>query len=577
MVKSKPKRHRSSPDQTHDKNTKKMCQKKLTDFLEGNGGNDKSAPDENNLISHDHGSVCLMENRVACDLEPELVTDNDKTKEENQENIEDENDENDGRIDGTDDDTDDTDDTIQDEDEDEEEDEGEEDKEDEGVENEVVLEKANCSTNVSNETSDHLSIQSQENDTINAEGTVQIDRSKYKNQHTDQTRQDSHQKKKKSTKNNEQNRNIEEILQQILMRQENIQKSINNIESKLSMHENKQIQIEKRMKMMTDSHDTMVNTIKTLEDRLNQIERKQRERNLRLVGIREERGEDCYAILYDIMYHMNLNPNIETAHRTGRRQGHYPRHIIFRVSRIEDKYSILENQRQLFGKDFFFVEDLTKSDYEKKKALKPQMDKARREGKRWTFRNGNLYINEHETINQSRNRTRYQPTRFRNSSEKPQSTTANMMNTRQQYYSQKIDEDWRNKQRQQHHSNQNTLNNVIVEAEIHQVPRQFAERPVNDQPTDVHTHNLVACNVMEQQKAFPETIPEARHQAPSNYRQTPPSTTFWQQERLQNHSQQHNLSASISHSPPMHQPNTPASITMTSPIYNDRIIPQQIQ
>ena len=61
--------------------------------------------------------------------------------------------------------------------------------------------------------------------------------------------------------------------------------------------------------------------------------------------------------------------------------------------KLQDKIEILWRQREgLKNKSYFFVDDLTTHDYKIKQSLKPEIEKAKREGKRWLFRDGQLFI-----------------------------------------------------------------------------------------------------------------------------------------------------------------------------------------
>ena len=188
-------------------------------------------------------------------------------------------------------------------------------------------------------------------------------------------------------------RNVLEMLGQILNTQETLQKTVTNIETQIIKQREQQRNIVMNIETISMSQESMKQQITHLEIKLNDLERKQRERNIRLIGFPEKRNEDCYDILYNICHQMNVNPNIEAAHRTGKRHiGNRPRHMIFRVQNIEDKYRILRYQKYIQDREFFFVEDLTKMDYETKNLLKPQIDTAKQQGKRWQFRNGTLFI-----------------------------------------------------------------------------------------------------------------------------------------------------------------------------------------
>jgi len=200
-------------------------------------------------------------------------------------------------------------------------------------------------------------------------------------------------KKKKPNKTTPGKTSENAILQQILTGQDSIKLSLAAIEEKLKRQDIQQTKTEERLKDMANKQNDMEDVISRLTQKINSMERKQRERNVRLIGVAEQRGEDCHQLVTRILnLDLNMNPVVEVAHRTGRLTQR-PRHIIFRVGYVNDKIEILSRQFQaLRNKPYFLVEDLTKMDYETKKSLKPEMDRARREGKRFRFINGSLQI-----------------------------------------------------------------------------------------------------------------------------------------------------------------------------------------
>lgn len=131
-----------------------------------------------------------------------------------------------------------------------------------------------------------------------------------------------------------------------------------------------------------------------LEQRMNTMERRQRELNLRLVGVRENRDERCADFVKDVINNdLQLQVNITKAHRTGRLQPNKPRHIIFTVPTIDNNFAILKRQyTALREKAYHITEDLTKYDYLTKRSFGPQIGKAIQESKKWRFRNGRLYV-----------------------------------------------------------------------------------------------------------------------------------------------------------------------------------------
>ena len=195
------------------------------------------------------------------------------------------------------------------------------------------------------------------------------------------------------------------LLKQILDNQQQMQSNISKLDAHLcsinqritehaaSIHDLEQRVVRLEANEPSSQVGSQVEKLHSLEDRLNFMERKQRERNIRLIGIPENQYENCYDIVLNLTQELQLYVNVEVAHRTGRPGQQRPRHIIARVSSVQEKLDILRAQKHfLKHKAYFFVEDLTKKDYESKRALKPVIDKARHEGKRWRFTDGKLYV-----------------------------------------------------------------------------------------------------------------------------------------------------------------------------------------
>lgn len=139
-----------------------------------------------------------------------------------------------------------------------------------------------------------------------------------------------------------------------------------------------------------------------LQEQTNKLERKSREKNLRIVGYPEpQRGvkEDCIAVVKSVLASkMGLGEvPVDTAHRVGphviKNGRHVNRHIIFRLQNIQDKHEVMKRKRDaLKDEAFYIIDDLTEADLDLKKRLKPVTDKARAEGKTWKFRAGKLII-----------------------------------------------------------------------------------------------------------------------------------------------------------------------------------------
>ena len=114
---------------------------------------------------------------------------------------------------------------------------------------------------------------------------------------------------------------------------------------------------------------------KELLKRVDQLERYCRDFNIRILGVEEEEGEDCFSILQEHLALLGFEDTIaevENAHRTGKRNEEgKPRHIIaklysrpfkrkvLQVAKTPDKKALLNGIR--------FVEDFTPNDFEARK------------------------------------------------------------------------------------------------------------------------------------------------------------------------------------------------------------------
>lgn len=121
-----------------------------------------------------------------------------------------------------------------------------------------------------------------------------------------------------------------------------------------------------------------------LKQELNKMERKSRENNIRIIGVKEDQGEDCTHIVDNILsekFDMHKT-EIEAAHRTGAiktvRGQTKPRHIIVKLLRRQDKYKVMrEKADSLAVSNFFIANDLTAADMDRKRAFQPLIDRAR--------------------------------------------------------------------------------------------------------------------------------------------------------------------------------------------------------
>lgn len=168
--------------------------------------------------------------------------------------------------------------------------------------------------------------------------------------------------------------------------------------------------------------DSLEAKIKIQEEKQNNEERRSREYNIRIIGIKEEKGEDCKAKVLNTLTAIgvldgidkeSLYEHIEVAHRirymyTENRpsdsadqnrhsiaiEEKKPQQIIVKFFKKETRNKIIKdtkNAKNDQGNKFIF-EDLTKSDFKRKQRAAPLMTAAFEAGQKCRFFRGKLYI-----------------------------------------------------------------------------------------------------------------------------------------------------------------------------------------
>ena len=153
------------------------------------------------------------------------------------------------------------------------------------------------------------------------------------------------------------------------------------------------------MNTNTEEIDNLRRSNDDLRKKVEHLERYSRDFNIRILGVSEEDGEDCMAIILDYITRLGFEhaeAEVENAHRTGKKQGERPRHIIAKLYSRPFKRRLLQAAKSADGKtelnEVKFVEDFTPSDFETRKKALPLMRKAFEEGKRVRFTKGKLFV-----------------------------------------------------------------------------------------------------------------------------------------------------------------------------------------
>ena len=89
------------------------------------------------------------------------------------------------------------------------------------------------------------------------------------------------------------------------------------------------------------------------------LERYSQDFNIRVIGVIEEEGEDCMAIVLNILTLLGFEDasgEIENAHRTGKKRDDKPRHIIVKLYSRPFKRSLLRVAKKTEKKKIRFPE-----------------------------------------------------------------------------------------------------------------------------------------------------------------------------------------------------------------------------
>ena len=132
--------------------------------------------------------------------------------------------------------------------------------------------------------------------------------------------------------------------------------------------------------------------IEGMRERLLSLERYSREYNLRFHNVPECTDEDCVQKVRNILSNqLDMEPEIENAHRVGPRNNDKQRVIICKFLYRPQRYKVIQKKRDLED-GIWVTEDLIWEDREAKKKLKEVMKEPFENSKKPRFARGKLYI-----------------------------------------------------------------------------------------------------------------------------------------------------------------------------------------
>ena len=195
---------------------------------------------------------------------------------------------------------------------------------------------------------------------------------------------------------------VRESLGQLSKGQKQIIQDISNLKAKVKLNETALDKISSQFKTLNDSfeelkgelHDARCKVdemessvqrhakqIEGMRERLLSLERYSREYNLRFHNVPESTNEDCVQKVRDILSNqLDMEPEIENAHRVGPRNDDKPRVIICKFLYRPQRYKVIQKKRDLED-GIWVTEDLIWEDREAKKKLKEVMKEAFENGR----------------------------------------------------------------------------------------------------------------------------------------------------------------------------------------------------
>lgn len=186
------------------------------------------------------------------------------------------------------------------------------------------------------------------------------------------------------------NQNTETLHQEIKQNRE----CINSLKEATEYLFKEMHDVKKDIVTLKESNEEHQKRISELEERVNEAERYQRRWNLRLYGLIEQEGENVKQRVIDICRAVvpesgdNFAHHIDVVHRVGRKSAEKVRPIILRFTARSAKELLWKSSKgseYLQSRKLRFGEDLTTKDKDTRNRLWPQIEAARKQGKKAFF------------------------------------------------------------------------------------------------------------------------------------------------------------------------------------------------
>ncbi|CAH1258911.1 Hypp2106 [Branchiostoma lanceolatum] len=192
-----------------------------------------------------------------------------------------------------------------------------------------------------------------------------------------------------------------ELQDEVRALEDNVEKNVQLLEARMERMEKKmeasettQRESAKQIKSITQRLKATEQAVEEFQTKCNKLERFSRRNNVRIIGRKVQKGENCVSTVEKILEDkFGLDHiKIERAHPDGPRNSDsdgVPQHILFKLNSYADKVSIMKaTRRKLQDESYYFTDDLTVTDLQEKRKWMEKVRHAYKEGKKYRFYNG---------------------------------------------------------------------------------------------------------------------------------------------------------------------------------------------
>ncbi|KAJ0063915.1 hypothetical protein NL108_013724 [Boleophthalmus pectinirostris] len=187
----------------------------------------------------------------------------------------------------------------------------------------------------------------------------------------------------------------------------NLTKSVEYNSSQIKDCKEKNRKLESEVIQLKEKNADLEKRAAEVESRMAEAERYKRRWNLRLNGLKEDKGENTRDLVVSLLskiaphWKEKMGFILDSVHRVGPHTTNHPRQVIMQFTmRIyrDELWRVTKKQSICKDLSIRFVEDLSKEDREARKAVWPKVEQARREGHKTMCRGPYAYINGQRVV-----------------------------------------------------------------------------------------------------------------------------------------------------------------------------------